>query len=158
MTLNGKLELRVFESIDALEGIRPDWERLSGAYPHSTTFSTSDWLVPWWHAFGARDRVLAIGGYSGDSLVGLAPLSICTQREFGAELSFVRLMGDGTSDSDNLDVPAAPGHEAAFTLALFDWLENQTQAWDVCQLRTLPAKSPVAACFVERLRSRGWLP
>lgn len=158
MTRNENLQLRTFESLDALEGIRHDWERLLGAYPYSTTFSTWDWLVPWWHAFGAQDRVLAIGGYRGDSLVGLAPLAISRQRGFGAELSFVRLMGDGTPDSDNLDIPTVPGYEAAFSRELFDWLENHRQAWDVCQLRTLPSGSLVGECFVERLKSKGWLP
>jgi len=158
MTLNENLRLRTFESLDALEGIRHDWERLLGEYPYSTTFSTWEWLAPWWHAFGARERVLAIGGYSGDSLVGLAPLEISSRREFGAELSFVRLMGDGTPDSDNLDIPTIPGYEAAFSQALLDWLDNHSQAWDVCQLRTLPSRSLVGECIVERLKSKGWLP
>lgn len=158
MSFDKKITLRTYTSLDALEGIRHDWEHLLQAYSHSTTFSTWEWLAPWWRAFGAQDRVLSIAGYGGDSLVGLAPLAVAKQRAFGAELNFLRLMGDGTPDSDNLDMPAAPGYEAAFAQALFAWLENNHQAWDVCQFRTVPSASPVAACMLEQLSSRGWLP
>src|SRR5262249_50234001 len=153
---NENIQIRTCESLDALRKIRNDWERLLGIYPHSTIFSTWDWLAPWWHAFAAKDRVLALAGYSAGTLIGLAPLALNQQRGFGADLTFVRQMGDGTPDSDNLDIPVLPGYEAAFSQSIFGWLENHCQAWDVCQLRTLPSTSLVAHCIIENLKSRGW--
>jgi len=67
-------------------------------------------------------------------------------------------MGDGTPDSDNLDIPVLPGYEIAFSHALLSWLETHARTWDVCQFRTLPSASPVGHCIVEHLKSRGWFP
>lgn len=158
MPLKESINLQTFESLEALEGIRREWELLSEGYPYSTTFSTWEWLAPWWRAFGAQDRLLALAGYSGDCLVGLATLALSRQRAFGTDLNFVRLVGDGTPDSDNLDIPAFPGHEVAFSQTVLGWLESHSQDWDVCQFRTLPSQSPVGHCILESLKNQGWIP
>ena len=158
MPFNDTVQIRTCESLDALQKIRHDWERLLAAYPHTTIFSTWDWISPWWHAFASKDRVLSLAGYNEGSLVGLAPLAISQQRGFGANLNFIRLMGDGTPDSDNLDIPVVSGYEIAFSHAVLSWLETHAETWDVCQFRTLPSASPVGHCILKQLTSRGWSP
>jgi CelD/BcsL family acetyltransferase involved in cellulose biosynthesis len=66
------------------------------------------------------------------------------------------LMGDGSHDSDNLDLPVRPAWEAEFSQTVFEWMEQQSSAWDVCQLRTLPAHSPVGNRLLNLLKARGW--
>jgi CelD/BcsL family acetyltransferase involved in cellulose biosynthesis len=152
-----KLKTEVFDSLQELATLHADWESLVADFPHSTIFCTWTWLVPWWRAFAGGDqlRILAVRDRS-SSLVGLAPLALTTQRAFGTTLRILRLMGDGSHDSDNLDLPVRPVWEAQFSQIIFEWMEQQSNAWDVCQLRTLPAHSPVGNRLLSLLKARGW--
>jgi len=59
MASEQNLTTSVYENLESLELLRPEWVALLGEYPYSTTFSTYEWLVPWWRAFGRNDRLLA---------------------------------------------------------------------------------------------------
>jgi CelD/BcsL family acetyltransferase involved in cellulose biosynthesis len=65
-------------------------------------------------------------------------------------------MGDGSHDSDNLDLPVRPGCEAEFSRTLIDWLEAHHSDWDVCQFRTLPSDSPMGTQLRKDVEARGW--
>jgi CelD/BcsL family acetyltransferase involved in cellulose biosynthesis len=149
--------LTMYEDLEALEHLRPDWEALLDAYPLATTFSTLEWLLPWWRAFGGSDqlRVLTLRDAS-SSLLGIAPLTLTTLRGFPMPLHLLRLMGDGSHDSDNLDLPVRCGYQAEFSHALLDWMERNAGDWDVCQLHTLPSQSLVGTQLLDDLRVRGW--
>jgi len=157
MAPNEKLTMQTYENLEALEYLRPDWEALLAEYPLATTFSTLEWLLPWWRAFGGSDRlrVLALRDAS-SSLLGVAPLALTTLRGFPTPLHLLRLMGDGSHDSDNLDLPVRCGYQAEFSRALLDWMERNAGDWDVCQLNTLPSQSLVGTQLLDDLRVRGW--
>ncbi len=71
-----------------------------------------------------------------------------------AELRVLRLIGDGSGDSDDLDFIVKSGHEDAVANAFLDWL-HQT-SWDVCELDCLSSTSEVAALLSDELRVLGW--
>lgn len=152
------LNIQVYDTLESLGHLRDDWESLLEAYPHATTFSTWEWLVPWWRAFGGQDRLRVLAAYDGGCLAGLGLLSLTSLRVWGSNLRVLRLWGDGTHDSDNLDLPLRPGYEVRFIQAVFRWLVDHDHEWDLCQLRTLPAQSPAAHCLVEELKARRWTP
>lgn len=156
--MSGNLQVRSFESLDALDGLRPAWEELLSQIPGATIFSTWEWLAPWWRAFGTGQNLLVVAGYDAQqNLAGLAPLSLGTMRVSpGLQLRLLRLMGDGSGDSDNLDVLARPGYEAAFAQILLDYLRRHQRRWDLCELNTLPADSPVGQALLGRLRELSW--
>jgi hypothetical protein len=90
-------------------------------------------------------------------LVGLAPFYLSSRRiSVGVELSFLRLIGDGSEDSDNLDIPVRPGFERHVADSLLRYLRDSSRVWDVCQLNTLPPDSPVARCLLEQLDCGRW--
>ena len=149
--------IAVCASLESAEALRPQWEALLEEYPHTTPFATWEWLASWWRAYAGNDRLLVLAWRNGSAaLTGLAPLALSTQRVCGAPLRSLRLMGDGSHDSDNLDLPVRPGCEGEFSRALLDWLEGHAQEWDICQLQTLPAHSPVGNRLLEELKLRGW--
>jgi CelD/BcsL family acetyltransferase involved in cellulose biosynthesis len=151
------LNLQVCGTREDLERLRPEWDALLTEFPHSTTFCSWEWLVPWWRAFAQQDRLLVVAARDASSkLVGLAPLIVTRERFLGTELRILRLMGDGSQDSDNLDFPVNPQWEEAFAAALFDWLAQPSREWDVGQLRTLPSASLVGNRLLSRLESAGW--
>lgn len=151
-------EIRVHESLASLDILRPAWEELLNQIPTASTFSTWEWLAPWWRAYGGDQRLYALSFHDSDGrLAGLALLSIGLRRIAGAAtLRVIRLMGDGSGDSDNLDLPARPGSEEQVVSALLDHLERSAALWDVAELNTLPPDSPAGAALSSELNRRGW--
>jgi len=149
--------ITVCDSLESLEHLRPEWDALLGEYPFSTVFSTYEWLVPWWRAFAGADR-LQVLAFRDDSstLIGLAPLALTTVGAFPVSLRLLRLMADGSHDSDNLDLPVRPGREASVSRGLLNWMQQNAARWDVCELNTLPSHSLAGACVLEDLAQRRW--
>ena len=153
------LEPRLYESVASLAVLQPAWDDLLEGYPGATIFSSLDWLLPWWRAFGNGQQLKVVGFFDPTQrLVALAPLSITTVRvPGGLRLNLLRLMGDGSHDSDNLDLPVRSGYESALAEALLDYLESGALHWDFCQLNTLPGDSPAGCALAESLVRRHWL-
>lgn len=149
--------ITVHDSLDSLEHLRPEWDALLGEYPYSTVFSTYEWLASWWRAFGGADRLQVLAFRDASSkLVGLAPLALTTGRSLPVSLRWLRLMGDGSHDSDNLDLPVRPGLETSVSHGLLNWMQQNAALWDVCELNTLPSSSAVGASLLEELSRRKW--
>ena len=155
---NDKLTVRVYESLEALQALLPAWEELLSAFPAATIFSTWEWLAPWWRAFGAGRNLMVLGFFdSSEKLVGLAPLAALTERVGpGLKLRSLSLMGDGSQDSDNLDVPVRPGYEEKVARTLLDLLHSSAAAWDLCCLNTLPGDSPCGNALLRELNRWHW--
>jgi CelD/BcsL family acetyltransferase involved in cellulose biosynthesis len=148
----------VYHTLDDLEKLRPDWEDLLAEFSGATTFSTWEWLAPWWRAFG-RGRELRVLAFFDASakLVGLAPLAISQRRvAHFFKLRVVTLMGDGSGDSDNLDFPVRAGWEESVAAALLAFLKEESKQWDFCEFNTMPSDSPVSGSLAKLLAEYGW--
>jgi len=153
------VQLRAFQSLDELAQLRLEWEKLLSSYPLATTFSTWEWLSSWWRAFAGEQQLLVLAAFSCNSeLVGLLPLSISRLHVVQRfSLKLLRLMGDGSSDSDNLDLPMRPGYEEQIAAAFIEYLGRNRHHWDVCQLNTLPVGSPMAIAVTTLLQRASWM-
>ena len=151
------LNIRVVNNLEELEHLRPDWEELLSQYPQSSIFSTWEWLAPWWRAYGV-DQQLCVLAFYDDShrLVGLAPLSISVLMSWGKHWKVLRLMGDGSGDSDNLDLPVVPDYEDAVLRLMLNFLDTHSALWDFCELNTLPSNSSVVKPLVPLLKDYGY--
>jgi len=152
------LKLQVYSTLDELTCLRAAWDELLQEYPLSSTFSTWEWLSSWWESFGEQRRLLVLALLDANSqLIGLAPFSISKERFRGVlPLRVLRLMGDGSGDSDNLDLPVRPGFEPRFAEAAFQFLRQEKRQWDVCELNTLPIGSPAANGIAQCAGSAHW--
>ncbi len=156
MAPDSSAPIKVYENLSDLENLHGDWDTLLEAFPSATVFSTLEWLIPWWRAFAGRDQLRVLGWRNSSMrLTGMAPLALTMHRSFGAKLRLLRFMGDGSHDSDNLDLLVIPGCETDFSRTLLDWLER-SKGWDICRLNTLPAESPAGNQLLQDLRARGW--
>jgi|SRR3984957_2481404 len=157
MAPDQNLTVIVHDSLESLDPLRAEWEALLSAYPLSTVFSTLEWLVSWWRAFGGQDRLVVLG-FRNESLelVGLAPFAVTVRHALPFSLRVLRMMGDGSHDSDNLDLPVRPGCEEAVTCRLLDWMQQKSALWDVCELNTLPGDSFLASRLMNELAARQW--
>jgi CelD/BcsL family acetyltransferase involved in cellulose biosynthesis len=151
------LTISLYESLESLEHLRPEWDALLGEYPYSTTFSTYEWLVPWWRAFGGKDRLLVVAFRdASSSLVGLALMAATTCGSTPFRLRLLRLMGDGSHDSDNLDLPVRPGFEDRFAQSLLQFLTGERRSWDFCEFNTVPPVSAGANALWQLLGRKKW--
>jgi CelD/BcsL family acetyltransferase involved in cellulose biosynthesis len=158
MPSDTKLTISVYESLESLDHLRPEWNMLLAEYAHSTTFSTYEWLASWWRAFGNEDRLLVlVFRDTSSALVGLAPMAVTTHGSFPFRLRLLRLMGDGSNDSDNLDLPVKPGFERQFAESLLQFLRDRRREWDFGEFNTLPPKSAGASAFRDLLGLNNWV-
>src|ERR1041384_4445474 len=142
---NHILRVTTCHSWEKLEEWIPSWDAILQENQSLSIFSTPEWLGSWWKAFGKNKRMIALAfSTEGNALVGLAPLYLDEVQcpPFG-KLACLRFVGDGSGDSDGLDVIARPGFEGSCAQALLGWLTGH-QKWDVCSLNTLAQNSAVA--------------
>jgi len=153
-----RLQVRVYDSLESLESLRPAWDKLLADVPTSSTFSTWDWLAAWWRAFGEGQQLRFLAFFDArEELTGIAALAVTDHTIVrGWRLRLLRLMGDGSGDSDNLDVIARPGFEDAVSEAFLQYLESCRSSWDFCALNTLPSYSPAAQSLLQNLKLRNW--
>ena len=155
--MTNRQQLRIYRTLDELQNLRAAWDQLLAQYPPATMFSSWEWLTNWWYSFGDHRRLLVLALFESDSLVGLAPLSISHERFAGFPVDVLRMMADGSYDSDNLDFPALPGYEQALADAVLRYLPAIRNLWDICLLNTLPPDSLSAERVANRLQAREWI-
>jgi CelD/BcsL family acetyltransferase involved in cellulose biosynthesis len=121
-----------------LESLRPDWSALWERSPGATPFQSPEWLLPWWRHLGGEGLWTLTLRREG-RLVGLAPLFLHTDPESGVRQA--TLLGNGVSD--HLDLLALPELADEAAAAVLAHLAERRDAWDRCDLRDLPASSPL---------------
>jgi CelD/BcsL family acetyltransferase involved in cellulose biosynthesis len=151
------LQVQKFTSWQECGALSRDWEQILRDTPGLTIFSTPEWLGSWWKAFGQSKPlvVLSISNDAGET-IGLAPLYIDGSKGLNpTSVRRLRFVGDGSEDSDNLDLIFRSGHETACSEALLERLETES-GWDVCELNTLGIDSNAAQAMLSSLKKRGW--
>ncbi|HEX6502542.1 MAG TPA: GNAT family N-acetyltransferase [Terriglobales bacterium] len=155
--IEASLTITHFSDLASLQSLRHEWDELLSACPDASIFSTPEWLCSWWEGFGEGRQLLILAFRHGRKLVGLAPLSLTREKvACGVKLRFLRFMGDGSNDSDNLGMIVQPGYEQSFTRSLVDHLSLQVPSWNVCQLRTMDPSSRATLALSNAIRDRNW--
>ncbi len=151
------LQVKTLRTWGELEAIRPAWEKILQGAETLTIFSTLEWLGAWWKAF-ARDKELVALVFSNSEgeIVGIVPLyADLVKSALPFHVKRLRFVGDGSEDSDNLDLIIRAGYETSCTQAFLSWLESNAD-WDICELNTLPMDSTVAPLLISDLLRRRW--
>lgn len=153
----GTIRVSAYDAWEPLEERIQAWEAILRDNASLTIFSTPEWLGSWWKAFGADKRMVALALSSQhDSLIGLVPCYLEERKSpLLGKLAWLRFIGDGSADSDNLDLIIRPGFEGECARALIRWLKDQDD-WDICSLNTMPDSSKAAAALMEELKRAGW--
>jgi CelD/BcsL family acetyltransferase involved in cellulose biosynthesis len=154
---NVQLSVKIFSKWEELESLGADWNIILERNRKLTIFSTPEWLGAWWRAFGNDKQLyaLAFRDKQGE-LVGLLPLYL--QRiefRFLPSLSELRLVGDGSTDSDNLDFLVLPRYERAVANSLVQHLAT-APCWDICRLNVMPSDSVTANIFLQEITKARW--
>jgi CelD/BcsL family acetyltransferase involved in cellulose biosynthesis len=90
------------------------------------------------HIIVARDTA--------DSLIAILPFFQRRVRQFLlGRLKTLRFLGDGSADSDYLDLIVANGQEEAVFGAVWEFLRSNKRTWDLLELAGIPECSPTVA-------------
>jgi CelD/BcsL family acetyltransferase involved in cellulose biosynthesis len=142
---------------DQFAGLRAEWNELLGASRSNTIFLTWEWLCDWWQSYRAdRSLRLVLVRDETGRLAGIAPLMTDSVRAgpFG-RVRALRFVGDGSFDSDYLDVVCRAGEEAGVVAALFEHLEA-ARDWSVLFLNDVPADSPCLPAIEAACKRHGY--
>lgn len=152
-------ELRVVRcsSWDEHPGLLGAWDTLVAESAADSVFLTREWLMSWWVAYGGKRQLTLLLCFDGAELVGLVPLYRAGVRtDLRVSLDVLRFVGDGTYDSDHLDLVARAGYEVDVVRAMVDWLVAQRAEWDLFDVDNIRADSPSLQALLGEIRARGW--
>jgi CelD/BcsL family acetyltransferase involved in cellulose biosynthesis len=135
------------------EALGTDWSRLLDRAPCANPFLSHEWLYSWWMSYRPRARLMILLAWRGDDLVGIAPLMIQHTRLMALPLRTVRFIGDGTWETDHMNVLVDATFQQAVLLAFCRQLN--AIGWDVLELNQLPQQSPVTSELL-RLVASHW--
>lgn len=154
---DGTTRVSTYDAWEPLEKQVPAWEAILRDNESLSIFSTPEWLGSWWKAFGADKRMMALALSSeDDSLVGLVPCYLEERKSpLLGKLEWLRFIGDGSGDSDNLDLIIRPRFERECAQAFIRWLKAHDD-WDICSLNTMPENSKAATALMEELKRANW--
>jgi len=137
------LEISLLGTARELEGLREEWNSLLQVSAADTVFLTWEWVSAWWKNYGSDKTLWLLRIRDGDSVVALVPLYLKTFRRYGFSYTGAYFVGDGSADSDYLDVIVRKGDEerVAQTFAAF-CLDGKLPA-DLLFLNEVPETSDV---------------
>jgi CelD/BcsL family acetyltransferase involved in cellulose biosynthesis len=132
-------QLRVEEIHEerAFELLNAEWNQLA-AHVSSSVFLRHEWFSAAWAWRRADARLRILGVYTGETLVGVLPLIIRTNRARagGRLLEFLTV-----PDTQCCDLIAEPRNAPVICEALVDHLVSRASEWDALWLERLPAHS-----------------
>ena len=127
------------------------WNELLDGSASNTIFLSSDWLRPWWSAYGKSGGLYILAAYDDAGVLrGVAPLRRKTVRRYRQTIPAIAFVGDGSNDSDYLDFIAAAGWELPVFEAFRDRLEEEFRRGAVLLLNEIPETSP-NICLARKL-------
>lgn len=138
--------MRVIEISDddaALLTLKPTWEALLGSSASATVFLTWEWITAWWKSYGTPGELrVFVASDDHGTVRGIAPMRSKTVRRYGQSVRALCFAGDGSNDSEYLDVIAARGFEQEVIEAFWNQWQPELQAGTVLLLNDVPECSP----------------
>jgi len=135
-----------------LEALRAEWSALFDAAADRSPFLSWEWLAAWWRAFGGRREPWILEARDGAGT--LAGLLLLAGGAGPLGLRRWRLLGNGVTGADGLDVLARARDAPAVREALSRALVGAAREWDVLDLEDLPCGSPTVG-MLRRLLGAG---
>ena len=139
------ISIEVVQSIDRLEQLGQDWERVLERSGSNYPFLTQEWLLPWWkHMAPDKSTLYVLRAFRENDTYGYVPL-LLARRNGVRILQFL-----GCPDSDYLDFIICRNRKETLE-AFLRFLGEQKNSWDLIDLKDIPSDSP----NLDLLKSRG---
>jgi CelD/BcsL family acetyltransferase involved in cellulose biosynthesis len=150
------MQFRLVQTRDEFLELEHDWNALLPRSEADNIFLTWEWLWSWWNAYsriGDRLHILVFRSEAG-GLDAIIPL----YRPVGNKLNVLsprtlRFIGQGSADSDYLDMIMARGRECEVLNEFWKHLSAHKRTWDVLELAAVPSTSATVS-WLQTLRKR----
>ena len=149
------VHLEVGTSIQALHGLRPEWERLEQEVDAATIYQTWAWVVSWYEHFGENKRLQVLAARDADGrLAGVVPLSTTSPTPVGPRL--LHFLGRGNDLTEYVDALLRPDVAWAIVDAVFERGDRERRRWDLWTLPSAPVESPLVRGLSEHATGSGY--
>jgi hypothetical protein len=150
--------VRVIDREREWDALEDEWNAVLDRSASRSVFLTWEWLRAWWRHYGglvAAGRLQLLVARDESGIAGIAPLYWDEGPAYGlGRIRRLRLVGDGTGDSEYQDLIIRSGCEADVVPALLASLHRLP--WDVVELGSVPASSPNRHWLEEAARHYGY--
>ena len=150
------MRVQLYTDWDEVRTLSGYWNTALGASASDTIFLTWEWTEAWWKNYGAGRELFVLAAWEGGELCGVAPLYVDTSGRWGKVSPRLRLIGDGSNDSDYLDIWARRGRERDTMEAFVEFLGTHQHMWEWLELSGPPSDSPCLAALLSNARARRW--
>ena len=133
--------------------LRRRWDALLVQAVDANTFLGFQWLHSWWVSYRVPAELRLVLAEDGNELVGIAPMMIRTVRRFGKAFRVLLFVGDGTWETDHMNLVLRRDRRAEALAALLATLE--TLPWDAVHFNQVPESSQTARDLLTWAQSRG---
>lgn len=138
-----------------LRALKPAWDSLVQQSAANTIFLTWEWVWAWWSTYGKPGHLRILTAFDeSDVLRGIAPLRLEAVRRYGRTVSALTFVGDGSNDSDYLDMIVAAGFERQVIEAFRTAWVRDLEGGQVLLLNEIPEASPNLALLKNFAESR----
>lgn len=126
-----------------LRNLQPAWDALLRESASNTIFLTWEWITAWWSAYGKIGQLRILAAFDEQGVLrGIAPLRDENVQRYGQTVPALTFIGDGSDDSDYLDLIAASGYEERVMAAFRAHLTEDLRRGVVLLLNEIPETSP----------------
>lgn len=135
------LEMACIEDTDGFRALRDEWDALHAICREATPFNSWEWLCSWWQVYGGARSLRVLVWRLDGALVGIAPLYVARETgAFGLTVTVLRMVGDGSADSDYLSFLMRDDLSALLLDQFAAWLAAE-RGCHALVLRDLPEAS-----------------
>jgi len=150
------LEVTQHKSWDELELLEPEWNRVLASSGADTFFLTWEWISAWWKNYGDKRPLFTLTARDQNKLIAVAPFYLDSVHRFGANWNCLKLIGDGSGDSDYQDIFAEAGREKEAVSAFVDFLQEHRTEWDTLEFESTPEKSTCLGALRAAAGEKSW--
>jgi peptidoglycan/xylan/chitin deacetylase (PgdA/CDA1 family)/CelD/BcsL family acetyltransferase involved in cellulose biosynthesis len=150
------MKVLLHESWEDVQKLSCIWNDLLVKSASNTIFLSWEWIEAWWKNYGSDRPLFVLSVWEGNSLRGLAPFFVERVSRWGRNWSCLKLIGDGSQDSDYLDCIVQRGREHDIIATFVQFLESHRDRWDYLEFHGTPADSPCLAALQNVARGKSW--
>jgi CelD/BcsL family acetyltransferase involved in cellulose biosynthesis len=135
------VNIQIIKSESEFSALKTEWNTVLSNSQANTVFLTWEWLSSWWGAYAKPgDELYVITARdAGQKLIAILPFM--RRIEGPLRVKTLRLIGDGSMDSDYLDFIIANGEEQTVLSEVWKFLRSQSRTWDVIEMAGIPESS-----------------
>ena len=150
------MRILLHETWDDVRNLSDKWNDLLANSAGNTIFLTWEWMEAWWNNYGLQRPLFVLSAWEGDALEGIAPFYVDKLARWGRNWKCLKLIGDGSRDSDYLDCIVRNGRENEIAGEFVRFLESQRNHWDCLEFHGTPENSPCLKALVAHVREKAW--